>query len=93
MKPETIKRLIDEGRTSDEILELLQQDGRLRKEKKEIERQEEVSRQRHADEKARLGILQIQLRSACPHLETTFYPDASGNSDSFRACDLCGKEW
>ncbi|KKK98382.1 hypothetical protein LCGC14_2643290 [marine sediment metagenome] len=32
------------------------------------------------------------LRTKCPHLETTYHPDASGNNDSWNECNLCGKE-
>jgi hypothetical protein len=33
------------------------------------------------------------VRTKCPHLETTYHPDASGNNDSWSECDLCGKEF
>lgn len=29
-------------------------------------------------------------RADCPHTITTYYPDASGNSDSSTECDVCG---
>jgi len=32
------------------------------------------------------------LRARCPHLETIYHPDASGNNDSWDECNLCGKE-
>lgn len=32
------------------------------------------------------------LKLRCPHYETTYYADASGNNDSSDTCDLCGLE-
>lgn len=39
--------------------------------------------------------LQSQLKACqkdCPHFLTTYYPDASGNNDSWTECDICGAE-
>jgi hypothetical protein len=33
-----------------------------------------------------------RLRAYCPHYTTTYHPDPSGNNDSWRECDACGKE-
>ncbi len=49
------------------------------------------------DETHKKKIAQIELRlrkiqQKCPHLETTYYPDASGGNDSETRCDLCGAE-
>ena len=32
------------------------------------------------------------VRKKCPHLETRYYPDASGNNDSYYECKWCGAE-
>lgn len=31
-------------------------------------------------------------RSMCDHSETQYYPDASGNNDSYHVCLICGLE-
>ena len=32
------------------------------------------------------------VRARCPHLETIYHPDASGNNDSWDECNLCGMD-
>ena len=32
------------------------------------------------------------LKNICPHIDTSYYPDGSGNGGS-RECNLCGKGW
>lgn len=38
-------------------------------------------------------IIQVLLESQkkCKHIKTQFYPDASGNNDSYYECINCGK--
>lgn len=33
-----------------------------------------------------------KIQNECPHYDTTYYPDPTGNNDSFYECRLCGKE-
>jgi len=32
----------------------------------------------------------VELRRKCPHSQTTYLPDPSGNNDSEYRCDICG---
>ena len=32
------------------------------------------------------------IRNECPHISTTYHPDASGNNDSITECNHCGKQ-
>ena len=44
---------------------------------------------------AKREALRQELREAqkkCTHKHTTYYPDASGNNDSWTECDECGAE-
>jgi hypothetical protein len=34
----------------------------------------------------------VRKREVCPHYTTTYHPDPSGNNDSWRECDICGKD-
>lgn len=36
--------------------------------------------------------MEQELKNECPHLATTWHPDASGNNDSWTTCDMCGCE-
>jgi uncharacterized coiled-coil DUF342 family protein len=48
-----------------------------------------------ADFDIKIDIINSQIKSIkeeCVHELTTYYPDASGNNDSFYECDICGKE-
>ena len=76
--------------------------GRVPDRKRDIERikyylddyesQVKAESARHESEEKKLRLLLQQIQSGCPHLETTFYGDAAGGSDSHTSCDLCGKE-
>lgn len=92
MKPDTIKRLIDEGKSSDEIRILLIQHASLETTKSRLVREEQEETKRHSEAIKANKEGWRQFRLTCTHIETTFYPDASGNNDSYTSCDLCGKE-
>ena len=34
----------------------------------------------------------IAIQKSCPHNDTEYHPDPSGNGDSHRSCKICGKE-
>jgi len=60
-----------------------------------IQRISEERREVDSTHKARLKGLDEQLaavRAKCPHIETRYYPDASGNNDSYYECKWCGAE-
>lgn len=33
-----------------------------------------------------------EIRKSCTHPTTTYFPDPSGNNDSYTQCDVCGVE-
>lgn len=92
MKPETIKELLDQGTTSDQLVEILHQDKHIRetKEHLQIQIQKEIERHRNTIKELNAAIHQNKIN--CPHHETTYYPDPSGNNDSYHICTACGKE-
>ncbi len=47
---------------------------------------------RHSKERKRLDSVLAELRKQCPHSETQYHPDPSGNNDSSYECHICGKE-
>jgi len=49
-------------------------------------------KKRHDKAMAVLNATLAGIRSRCPHPDVTYYPDASGNNDSFEVCELCGAE-
>ena len=60
-----------------------------------VKRINEEREQADSTHKARLNGLDEQLdavRERCPHLETRYFPDASGNNDSYYECKWCGAE-
>ena len=58
----------------------------------EIYRDRREEAERHTDELQRLKNNMQLVRGNCPHLTTTFHPDASGNNGSYTTCDVCEKE-
>lgn len=66
--------------------------GNIRHEVKRISEERGLIESEH---KVALKGLDEQLgavRKKCPHLETQYYPDASGNNDSWYECKWCGVE-
>lgn len=43
-----------------------------------------------AENKCALDVTEIKKR--CTHPTTTYFPDPSGNNDSYTQCDVCGRE-
>lgn len=41
---------------------------------------------------ARLNRQILDVQEMCSHEDTRYHPDASGNNDSYRSCNICGKE-
>ncbi len=95
MRKETLERLIRQYDGNDlvgHICHLLEEDRELRRRMRqhcEAERglEEEIKESRLVG-KERLRDIRID----CPHHETTFHSDPSGGNDSYRDCDLCGKQ-
>ena len=52
---------------------------------------EEKERRRHAQAMKRLDERRQLFQSTCPHKDTGFVPDPSGNNDSYYECNVCGK--
>ncbi len=56
-----------------------------------------ATRDRNLEDKHRSDIKELkkhktEIQAKCNHYSTTYYPDASGNNDSYTECDVCGKE-
>jgi hypothetical protein len=96
MKAETIAKLFrgcrDDGEKSRLIERMLNEIETTKR--RLLSYQENV----RAEERRRVATDQtlrstlMEIQSKCPHLETTFFGDAAGGSDSHTSCDLCGKE-
>ncbi len=43
-----------------------------------------------AENKCALDVAEV--RKSCTHPTTTYFPDPSGNNDSYTQCDVCGLE-
>ena len=46
----------------------------------------------YASRKSKINKKILDLQNACPHNETKYHSDPSGNNDSFHSCQVCGKE-
>lgn len=47
---------------------------------------------KHKNEVSAIRSRISELRKSCGHEDTTYYPDASGNNDSYTECNICGSE-
>lgn len=56
-----------------------------------VERRKREERNRHESEMKRLDEKLAGIQKECPHISTTYHPDASGNNDSSVECNHCGK--
>lgn len=63
-----------------------------------LEEYETALRQEYDSYKSRLNDLKVKLKEfqkTCPHnrKHMQFYPDPSGNNDSFNECRMCGMQF
>ena len=56
-----------------------------------VERQKHELRDRYETVLQELNKEITEIRNECPHISTTYHPDASGNNDSITECNHCGK--
>lgn len=104
MKKETLERLIREHDSQDSlarygradlagyIASVLEEEKALTKRLRSIAQDQRDEIERHAGEVKRLRKAMDDLRSECPHHETTYHGDPSGGSDKSDICDLCGAD-
>lgn len=64
----------------------------IRREVGRIETAQEEAESTYKDTLKELDDQLAEVRQKCPHLETEYYPDASGNNDSWTECKWCGTE-
>ena len=64
----------------------------IRREVSRIEIAHEKADSTYKDTHKKLDDQLAEVRQKCPHLETEYYPDASGNNDSWTECKWCGLE-
>ena len=57
-----------------------------------IEIQKSKENDRHEATMRSLDVDLARFRKNCPHISTTYHPDASGNNDSITECNHCGKQ-
>lgn len=94
MNKTTLSNLIKEYKGDDlasYVCELIEQDEVLRIKAVDLQKQLTEENNRHKKELKTIDDKWAELEKECPHHETTFYPDASGNNDSETLCDICGK--
>lgn len=94
MKKETMTRLINEYQGEDlggYLYQAIEHDKALLKEARNIKSMQAEAETKHKGELKHLRDKWCDLQSRCPHHETTFYPDPSGNNDSKTVCDVCEK--
>lgn len=58
----------------------------------QLKRELKVLETVYDEQKTELRKKIVALQEQCPHPKSTYYPDASGNNDSWSECELCGKE-
>lgn len=92
MSPSTIRFLIDTGKTSEEIEDILIKDSILRREVQSYNAQLANLKEKYEQSVKEIKSKISELRLKCPHHETSFNQDPSGNNDSYYNCTLCGKE-
>lgn len=92
MKPETIKKLIDKGITSDKLVEILTKDTKINQNRQCYEQSIEIETNNYQQKIKELNQKIHQLQQECPHYETDYIPDASGNNGSYYICTTCKHE-
>ncbi len=94
MTKETLQQWIESYKGDNfayDLTSLIEKEERLIRERTFINCKRETLNKKIAKEQQEILQLERISQKSCDHFETSFYPDASGNNDSYRQCDLCGK--
>lgn len=54
-------------------------------------RKEQKLKDKYEEDKKSLRAELVKLQEGCPHYDTSYHPDPSGNNDSDYECNICGK--
>lgn len=97
MKIETINKLVNNavrgGEDAGQIVsDFVQKEREIKRVLNNIHNGKNRIMEEYKNKIAELNREICETQKDCPHLETTFYPDASGNNDDDTICDWCGKE-
>jgi hypothetical protein len=65
--------------------------SRIRRDRADFSNQINEAKKQYQDKLEEITSKQKLLYERCPHLNTKFHPDASGNNDSEYECLDCGK--
>lgn len=96
MKPETIKRLVDEYQGEDlsrTLYNAIKSSDEIEKSRKFLYRKKSDILSEREKELNEVEDSIQELQERCPHYEITYFPDASGNNDSSSRCDTCEKRF
>lgn len=89
MNEKTLSHLMQKHE-GEELEKILKEDMVLRMRAKALQMEEMSAKKEHHIRMKAIQEKWRELKSECPHLETTYYPDASGNNDSETTCNICG---
>ena len=97
MKAETINKLVTDAVRGGEdagkiVTDFAQKEQEIKRIINSIGMRKNRIMEEYKEKLAQLNKDIVETQKLCPHLETTYYPDASGNNDSETTCDWCGKE-
>jgi hypothetical protein len=91
---ELYKHLIDEYKGDDLAGHLAHQMQHIRETKASIasiKKEKQMEMERHEKAMKDLDAKIKGVQGICRHLARTYYPDPSGNNDSYYECDHCGR--
>lgn len=86
MKPITLERALD----AELLARVKAYVGDLRNEIDALKRDEHELQRLVTDKEAEFKFRRMDIQRRCPHVDTTYHPDASGNNDSGSKCNDCG---
>jgi len=95
MNKKTLQRLID-GYTGNNLAEYiadaLELEKHIKKTITSYKKDVDKEKQRHEKTTKELRQQMWDIQKECPHYETTYHADPSGNNDSETICNWCDKE-
>ena len=83
-----LKKTTDPKIIRDELIAIAETQEKIEKINREMDKLQFNTDQKMKQLKEEL----INVRTTCSHPDQTYYPDPSGNSDSFYECNICGKQ-
>lgn len=100
MKSEVLQKLINKhmsfgsvANLGEYIAHVLDEEQKVKRRVATIQRARTAAQAEYHAQISRLDQELAEVQSECSHGDVTYHSDPAGGSDSYSACEICGRQW